>query len=212
MQIKLFFIALVFKITLPLTIMLSPFGDAKTTGRIIDDCFERSLTLKFAEAVEKEIEKQNKNVQVILNRTPGETLEPLQNANFANRLNTDFYISIHFYKEKEARPKMFLFSYASDIFHTPINPNLTFVPFDEAFRININQTNELGKTFEDVLKQEKYKHDFDFKGLIKIPFRALTGVKAPNIAFEASLKSSCDWEKYIPTFVEGVNMVIKELK
>lgn len=192
--------------------MLSPFGDAKTTGRIIDDSFERSLTLKFAAEAKNCIEAQNKGVQIILNRAPGETLEPLQNANFANRLNTDFYISIHFYKEKNARPQMFLFSYASDIFHTSITNKLTFIPFDEAFRININKTNNLGITFEEVLKQEKYKHNFDFKGLMKIPFRALTGIKAPNIAFEASLKSSNDWKNYIAPFVEGVNAVIKDLK
>lgn len=211
MQIKYLVFLLALKAS-PITIMLSPFGDAKTTGHIIDDAFERSLTLKFAEAVEKEIEKQNKDVQVILNRAPGETLEPLQNANFANRLDIDFYASIHFYQETEARPKVFIFNYVTDIFHTPITTKLAFVPFDEAFRINLTKSDQLAKVFESSLKQEKYKHDFDFKGFKKIPFRPLVGVKAPNLAFEASLKTSGDWKNYIPAFVEGINNIIRELK
>ena len=198
----------------PITIMLSPFGDAKKTGRIIDDCFERSLTLKFAEAVKVEVEKQNKNknIKILLNRVAGEILEPLQNANFANRLEADFYFSINFFKENGTRPQVYLFSYASSTFNTPIASKLTFVPFDEAFRININSTHKLGSKLEEALKQEKYKHTFDFKKLLKIPFAPLVGIKSPSIAFEASLKTSDDWKNYVIPIAEGISLIIQSLK
>ena len=72
----------------------------KDAGRIVNDSFERGLTLQFAQELKKELELNFNNIRVVLTRIPGETLESLQNANFANRLNVDFYLSIHFYSEK----------------------------------------------------------------------------------------------------------------
>ena len=77
--------------------MINPFGDAQYAGRIVDDSFERGLTLQFAEELQRKISKILP-VRVVLSRFAGETLENLQVANFSNRLQVDFFISIHFYK------------------------------------------------------------------------------------------------------------------
>lgn len=191
--------------------MLCPFGDAKTTGRIIDDSFERSLTLKFAEELEKIIESQNKKrVEVVLNRTPGEILEPLQNANFANRLDVDFFLSIHFFKENGARPKAYLFSYTNDIYPTSLKQDLSFVSFDEAFRINLNKTKKYAELFANSLNQEKNKYNFDFKNHLNIPYKPLSGIKTPALAFEASLKNSADWKQYLEPVCEALNSLIQK--
>src|SRR3972149_4092399 len=78
----------------PFTIMIDPAGDAKRAGRMLEDNFERGITLSCANCLKHDLEKKYTNVRVILSRFPGETLESMQNANFANRLQVDFYISI----------------------------------------------------------------------------------------------------------------------
>ena len=71
--------------TKPFSIMLDPAGDAQTTGRIIDDNYERGVTLQLCEDIKKQLEaEQPKNTRIVLTRFPGETIDPLQNANFAN--------------------------------------------------------------------------------------------------------------------------------
>src|SRR5579859_5868722 len=71
----------------PFSIMLDPAGDAQITGRIIDDSYERGITLQLCEDIKKQLEADHpKNTRIVLTRFPGETIDPLQNANFANRL------------------------------------------------------------------------------------------------------------------------------
>ena len=41
------------------TIMIDPAGDAKNTGRQIDDTLERAVTLQFAQKLKSEIENKN---------------------------------------------------------------------------------------------------------------------------------------------------------
>src|SRR5579872_1728748 len=70
----------------PFTIMLDPAGDAQYPGRIIDDCFERGITLQLAEQLSTVIAQRFPSIRVVITRQPGETRQPLQHANFANRL------------------------------------------------------------------------------------------------------------------------------
>ena len=67
--------------------MLDPAGDAQNPGRTIDDNFERGITLQFAEKLKEMLQEKFPTIRVVLSRTPGESLQPLQNANFANRLS-----------------------------------------------------------------------------------------------------------------------------
>ena len=57
------------------------------------------------------------NTKIIINRSANESIAPLQNANFANKLDIDLYISIHAFAETEIKPRIFLyqFSYHDDI-------------------------------------------------------------------------------------------------
>ena len=71
--------------------MLDPAGDAQYPGRIIDDSFERGITLQCVEELQRAITRQFPHVRVVLTRFPGETCQPLQNAHFANRLDVDLY-------------------------------------------------------------------------------------------------------------------------
>src|SRR5205807_2641706 len=129
----------------PFTIMLNPAGDAKDAGRSLNDSFERGITLQFCQELKKEIENNYKSVRVVLTRIPGETIEPLLNANFSNRLNADLFLSIHFYKENAVSPKIFLYNYINKpLFCLPKIDDLYFYQYDDAYLINIKKTLKYG--------------------------------------------------------------------
>lgn len=96
----------------PFTLMLDPAGDAQYPGRIIEDCFERGITLQFVEQLQVIITERFPSVRVVLTRFPGETRQPLQNANFANRLDVDLYISIHCYPESKPKSQLYLYYFS----------------------------------------------------------------------------------------------------
>lgn len=191
------------------TIMLNPAGDAKDAGRTLNDSFERGITLQFTNKLKTELEKTYKNIRVVITRMPGETLEPLQNANFANRLDVDFYLSIHFYKEKKPKPQIFLFRYLTDTFSVQSNLRLYFYKFDTAHLINISQTINCGNKIKNFLNSESYKNKFDFFDFLAIPFKPLVGIKAPAIAIEIGLKNTNDWQEYIPVISESFQNIIQ---
>ena len=125
----------------PFTIMLDPAGDAKNVGRKLYNSFERGATLQFAQELKKQILQTYPNTEVVLTRSAGEVLENLQNANFANRLDVDLYLSINFYEETQIKPHIFLFYFKNQIFFSIISPNnLSFFPYYLAYTINFERT------------------------------------------------------------------------
>ena len=143
------------------TIMLDPAGDAQYAGRHIEDCLERGVSLQFAEKLKEELEKQYKNVKVVLTRFAGEAVQPLQNANFANRLDVDFYLSIHFYQETAVKPHLYLYCFSyNDDFITG-RAELFFYPYDQAHLINKETTKMFANKLKQFFLQEEYKNIFD---------------------------------------------------
>ena len=195
------------------TIMLEPAGDTKHTGREIDDCFERGITLQFAEKLKKTLEAEYPGLRIILSRFPGESLEPLQNANFSNRLAVDFYLSIHFYEETEEKPQLFLYQFVynrtTDFWHHPVN-TLSFIPYELAHQEYANLSKTYGNFMIKTLQDNKYKKYFDAKGLYAIPFKPLIGIKSPAIALEASLKTKNGWSVFIDPVAQSLKPIIEE--
>ncbi len=196
----------------PFSIMLDPAGDTKNTGRIIEDSFERGITLQFAEQLKKLLEERHLGIRVVLTRFPGETIEPLQNANFANRLDIDLYVSIHFYQERGSRPTLymyhFLYNPITDFWAKP--KALSFYPYDQAHLSNLTQTVLWGERIKNSLKSDEFKQLFDVKGLYGLPFGPLIGIKAPAIAFEAGLKNKTFWKIYLEPLAQAINNLIQE--
>ncbi len=201
----------------PFSIMLDPAGDARTPGRIIEDIkeqggYERGVTLLLAEEIKKRLEETlGKKVRVVLTRFPGETLDPLQNANFANRLDVDAYISIHFFHQKEDTPLIYLYHFV----YNPITDmwakvhRLSFYPYDQAHLAHISKTGVWIEQCKNILRNDTYKKSFDVKGPYGIPFKPLIGVKAPAIAFEIGLKNKSDWTNYVAPLTECLNNLVQ---
>ncbi|MBN1549148.1 N-acetylmuramoyl-L-alanine amidase [Candidatus Babeliales bacterium] len=196
----------------PFSIMLDPAGDAQNTGRIVGDSFERGITLQFAEALKHELEATYQSIRVILSRVPGETIEPLQNANFANRLNVDLYLSIHFYEDVKEHPQMYLYYFiynpVTDRWNT--TRRLSFYPYDQAHLISIKTTQSWAQTLFNNLNQQKYKKLFTMHEIAGLPFKPLIGVRAPALALEASLKSKRDWSIYLEPIVASLGPLLQK--
>jgi len=193
-------------------IMLDPAGDSANTGRKIDDSFERSITLFFAEKLKIIIEEQYTNAKVLLTRSSGQTLQPLQNANFANRLNVDLYVSINFYQESETKPRIYLynFSYNDDFVTKPAE--LSFCPYEKAHLFHMQETREYSSIFKQVLDQAEYNNLFECAHMTKLPFKPLIGIKSPAVAIEAGLIKKEDWNAYVEPVIIGIKTIIEKLQ
>lgn len=193
------------------TIMIDPAGDAKVTGRQLDDNFERGITLQCVQRLQQIIEASMSDVRIIITRMPGETITELQNANFANRMAVDLYLSIHFYKEQEAVPSWYFYTYdQSDT--TIIKPaQLAFYTYDKVYLINQHITKEWALLIKNTLEKSIFSKYFQYKGIFSLPFKPLAGIKVPAIAFEIGLKNKDSWLNCVdPLFRAIQTIVLKE--
>lgn len=190
------------------TLMIDPAGDAKHTGREIGDSFERGITLQCAEKLKTLIEQRYPEVRVVLTRFPGETLQPLQNANFGNRLDVNFYLSIHFYHDQATRPSLYLYAFSyGDDFVTKTT-DLTFYPCDKAYLISTGTTHAWATIMQKHLSSSSYQKQFDCKGCFYLPFAPLIGVKAPAVALEIGLKTKHDWQLYLEPMIASITPIL----
>lgn len=196
------------------TLMLDPAGDAKHAGRIIEDSFERGITLQCAEKLKKYLEYHDPTLRVILTRFPGESLEPLQNANFANRLEVDLYVSFHFYYEDVPKPELFVYYFCNDATDGWQKPmvELAFVPYDKAHRATLTLTKKVVEVLEKSLKKDSYASLFDYKGTFGIPFKPLVGIACPALGFEISLKKKDQWSLYLEPMMQSLFEVISTVE
>lgn len=195
----------------PVFVMINPAGHAKNVGRKLPfGDYERSVTFEFAKTLQKELQEKY-GVRVILTRFIGEEiLDPLQNTSFANRLSVDFYLSLHFYANDQAKPKMFMYHLVYnpliDLAHRIFDP-LSFVLLNEAHYKNINRTIFLGEQMKNVLTKTENQKRFDFYGLFGIPIRPLVGLVAPSITIEIGIRDEYQWKSLIDPIVDSLNFL-----
>ena len=190
-------------------IMLAPAGDAKHIGRKIGDSFERGITLQYAEQLKKLVEEQCPPITIIISRFPGDIVSPLQNASFANRLQVDLFISIHFYQTTETKPQFHLYQFSyNDDFIVPTS-KLSFHNYDQAHLFNKKQTNIWTQLIKQTCENDQYQKLFKVKNIDKLPFKSLIGVLAPAIGIEAGLKNSPDWRNYIEPMVQSIIAIVE---
>lgn len=207
--------ALAFPIKTPFTIMLDPAGDAQTPGRVIGESFERGITVQYAETIKALLEKNLSNVRVLLTRFPGETLEPLQNAAFSNRLGADLFISIHFYQESEQPAQCSLFYYmsdpASDMWQKRQTP-LSWQPYNKAHLAAIRQSAHYAALLYQALKPYYRRGLFKLNDVMGIPCRPLAGVQAPAIMCEIGLHTKDSWTFLTGPVAEGIISIVQTMR
>jgi N-acetylmuramoyl-L-alanine amidase len=176
------------------TLMIDPAGDAKEPGRTINDTFERGITLQLAQELKQSIEAENPGVRVILTKFPGEVIEPLQNASFANRLKVDLYLSLHVFEHKDKRNTLFLYQlqYNPADLWVKKTEDLILLPFDQAYKNSLPKTESyIDQLYESCKKETKLTCHTP----LKIPFKPLVGISAPAIGIELGIKKKDDWKE-----------------
>lgn len=202
-----------------ITIMIDPAGDAKTSGRIIENYFERGITLQFAQAVKQDLELRHANIRVVLTRFPGETIEPLQNASFSNRLNSDLYISLHFYPKEDQCSDLSLYYFRYSLQDNFIKNNfgqnmqdLDFKVYNKAYKSNFNKTINLVAGLNSFFIENSSKYSFDYKGSFGIPVKPLMGIIAPAILFEIGISKINNISKLVKPMADIIYNIIESLK
>ncbi len=192
-------------ITSPITIMIDPIGDAKYTGREIEDTFERSLTLQCAQSLKNQIEETLSHAQVIITRNAGETLQPLQNASYANRMNVDLYLCLSLYHQENIPGHISIFYYLEnnlDLQHK-YNP-LHFYHVSQAYLGNISTSNHMAKKLVSIFKEKSINPHFLCLGAFGIPCMPLFGIQAPAVYIEAGVHRKDDWKYLIQPIIEAL--------
>ena len=193
--------------------MLDPAGDAQHAGRKIGDYTERGAALQFSNALKENIEKTHSNVRVVLTRFPGETIQPKQNASFANRLDVDLYLSLHFFKQTTHKALLYLFFFCLDPvtdFWPDQTPELAFVKSNKIHKQSLPTSKKWTDTFFETM--QNHNKSFEVSKPLGIPFKPLHSLKAPSIGIEASLTSPEKWQQYIQPITQGISTIIAQTK
>lgn len=199
----------------PFTIMIDPSGDLRNARRVIDDTFERGLTMQCSQEIKNILESRIPRIRIILARIAGEITEPLQNAHFSNRLQTDFYISLHFYQTKQPHSQIYLYY----VLYNPItdfwakrDSSLTFEPYDQAYKISINKTFKWANFMLNSLKDQEKEYKYIIKGLYGVPFKPLIGITAPALAIEIGLNKKDSWKAMVEPIAQAISQIIKNVE
>ena len=201
----------------PVTLLLDPAGDAKTTGRTIDDSFERSITLQCAEQIKARIAAQytGRNVKVMLTRLPGDILEPLQTAQFANRIPVDFYVSLHFYASNQVpHPVYFYYFTYTPALDTGIKhaQELAFYPYYQAYLLHKTDTQKYAHMCVQTVEKVQKAHGLLCHPSRGLPFKPLLGVTVPALACEMGLHKKDDWKKLVGPLTDALINIIDQLQ
>jgi N-acetylmuramoyl-L-alanine amidase len=198
------------KINADYIIVIDPAGDAKKTGRSIDDSFERGIALQCAEKIKALVEQRYPKAKVIITRLPGDIVYDLQNASLTNRINANLFINLNFYPNSEPKPSLFLyqFSYGNDF--TSSYSELSFNSYEQAYKINQPQTSKIIQQLFTQLADDKYAHLFSVSCPHAIPVKPLIGVIAPSIALDIGLKNKNSWHLFIEPLADAIIQLIHE--
>lgn len=196
------------------TVIFNPAGDAQYIGRIIDETFERGITLQFVEYLQKILEQRIPSARFLITRSPGEISEPLHNGSFANRMKGNLFVSMHFYEKKDQTPQCDIYYFCknklTDSWQLPPE-ELNFLPYNCAHLKNFKLTKLLAEKSTLFIK-EKYSSLFLVQEPLGIPFSPLLGIQSPSLAFEISLRDKNEWKRLVIPFADLVEHIITSIK
>lgn len=174
-------------------VVIDPAGDARNTGRQHDDGWERGITFQCAQELQKRMELHGSAIRLIMTRMPGESLSPLQQAQLANQLHADLFISLHFYQEQQLIPHWY--TYMLDLGHEyVIKPrDYTCYYYDQAHILCATQTQKYAQRIANYALTCDQKA-IAFHKPACAPIKSLIGVTCPAFAFDVGLKGKDGWK------------------
>lgn len=203
------------KLASPITIMLDPAGDAQQPGRAIEDSFERSVTLAAAQELKIRLEEEIPFCRVVLTRSAGDTLEPFQNATFANRLPADLFVGLNAFNEitGPATCALFYFVYnpVTDLW-VKKGSALSFTPAHLSHTASLSLTIALAQKMRDALLVGQQKGVFKLANILGLPAKTLLGMQMPAVIIECGLAKKESLQLFIPFVVEGIKNMVEFLR
>ncbi len=180
------------------TLVLDPAGDAEYPGRQIAGCFERGIALQCCQQLQQRIQTLMPQVHVMLSRSAGEYRDPLQSAAFANRVNADLCISLHFYYTEYTHPHSYVYYYArhpqTDFWHP--THKLTLYPHHQAHIPFIQHSHNIAHILAHQLTNCLGSH-MAIGPIVGLPFAPLCGMHVPAIALEVGMRTDDEWQAYL---------------
>ena len=192
-------------------IVIDPAGNSQNPGREIDDTFERSLTMQMAQDLKVYLEEKNPQIKVLLTRSPGENLEPLQNVSFSNRLGAELYISLNFFEQPEEKPSLFVYTLLLDPatdFLEKKGSELTLMPFDQTYKLSLKKTDEYAQLLTSSCKEGSKTSPLTCHRRISVPFKPLLGITAPALGIEIGIRRQNDWKKLTPVIAQALEKMV----
>ena len=202
-----------------ISVMIDPAGDAQNTGRIVDDGFERNLTLQVAQEIKNYFE-YDKSIRIILSRVALESLEPLQNISFANRLNVDFYLNINIC-QNNPDDKVFRNFDGNKIFiyYHILNPisdkwpkkfdDLSLIKIDDIYLKNVSKNIDIANSFSKSLKN--FSKKISVMSPIGVPLKELIGLKSPALSCEIIVSSKSDIKDFIEPICQALKQITEQI-
>jgi N-acetylmuramoyl-L-alanine amidase len=185
----------------PFSMIIEASGDAQVMGRTIHNSFESALCFSVAQKIRSCLLAYQPTAKIILNRTIGQTVAPLQNANLANKLNVDLYISISAYQEIEAKPRITLYQFSYKNSQIIKKESLAFFTFDTIYNLNFETTTAWIQLLHHGLLANSL---FDISGPYQLPFKPLIGIQSPAIAIELGIPKDFDLDLFINPLVHHI--------
>ncbi len=211
MQIKLYFILILacFTNIEAITIMLDPAGDGQHTGHEIDGTFERTITWQCAQEIKQQLIQIDPSIHVVMTRSPGDTIEPLQTANFANRMHADLFLHLSFYQEKTIPNHVAIFYYVQNpTDHWHRYQPLYFYPVSQAHLINLKVTEKIAHFFSVTFEQKTINTAFVPLGVFALPYKPLFGITPPALCIQAGLVHQKDWKYIVDPIVQSIKAIL----
>lgn len=181
-------------------LLLDPTGDAQYTGRTIDDTFERGVSLQTAQELKHVLEDLYPEISCVLTRIPGETVEPLQNATFANRLPANLFV--HIGVASHTKPLPIIATYImsgnrSILAQSGANASLSFEPYTQAHEAISAVSYAQAQEFVRSLKSQGSEVPATIVAPRAFPFHPLVGMHVPALGIEITVKSKDELKSLI---------------
>ncbi len=189
----------------PIVIMLDPAGDLRDSGRLIKDQYERTITIKYTQAIKQELEKGTSKFLILLSRIPGQQIEQIEKAQCANQLNIDLFIRFQVYQTEKLRPQMHFFYYKAESWNH--STTTTFVPFEKAHIASSTKTDHFARHFKKSLSDNMFDRYYDLHDPIGIPCKSLKGIIAPGVCIEIGLKDPDHWSECVKPIAESLEKI-----
>lgn len=185
------------------TILFDVVGDAYSSGRIIQESFERGITLAYAEAVQKRCAQFNSDLSISIVNPAGSQYTQLEKAHKINCMHADLVISIHCYQE-QISPSLYIYHYGYEPLPTLNTNSLIWCPYNKAYTINFSKTQIYALELTHTLKSYETDVSFYVHGPFIIPLTPLVGIVTPALLLELGLITEKNWHNFVGIFADAL--------